>query len=237
MKGIILAAGRGSRMGSLTIDKPKCLLELRGNTLLSMQLQAFLDNGITDIGVITGYSREKLALENIKEFYNPNWESVNMVVSLSCANEWLESDTCIISYSDIFYDRTAVGLLTNTDAHIAITYDPNWLALWEKRFVDPLCDAETFKINNRSEVLEIGGIPTSVNEVEGQYMGLIRFTPYSWETAKIIFDDLSSQDRNKLHMTELLNVIASDSALQVLAIPYHGIWGEVDSPSDLNVYK
>ena len=236
MKGIVLAAGRGSRMGHLTMEKPKCLLEIRGNSLLSMQLKAFSENGITEIGVVTGYAREKLALENIKEFYNPDWENSNMVVSLTCAEEWLKNDTCIISYSDIFYESTAIGLLKNADASIAITYDPNWRVLWERRFFDPLDDAETFKINNESEVLEIGGIPKSMDEIEGQYMGLIRFTPDSWKTAKTILNGLSSQNRNRLHMTELLNTIATDSVLQLLAIAYNGDWGEVDSPADLNVY-
>ena len=236
MKGIVFFSCRGSRMEHLTMEKPKCLLEIRGNSLLSMQLKAFSENGITEIGVVTGYAREKLALENIKEFYNPDWENSNMVVSLTCAEEWLKNDTCIISYSDIFYESTAIGLLKNADASIAITYDPNWRVLWERRFFDPLDDAETFKINKESEVLEIGGIPKSMDEIEGQYMGLIRFTPDSWKIAKTILNGLSSQNRNRLHMTELLNTIATDSALQLLAIAYNGDWGEVDSPADLNVY-
>ena len=45
MKAIILAAGRGSRMNELTYDKPKCLIEINGKTLLDWQLEAIKSVG------------------------------------------------------------------------------------------------------------------------------------------------------------------------------------------------
>ena len=53
MKAIILAAGRGSRMGELSEDSPKCLVEVCGRTLLSWQIAALHGAGIEDIGLIT----------------------------------------------------------------------------------------------------------------------------------------------------------------------------------------
>ena len=102
MRGIILAAGRGRRMGQLTRDKPKCLLEIKGKSLLSMQIEAFKKAGVTEIGIVTGYKRERIAEYGLTEFYNPKWENSNMVVSLTCAEDWLKDNHCIISYSDIF---------------------------------------------------------------------------------------------------------------------------------------
>ena len=102
MKAIILAAGRGSRMKDLTEDKPKCLVKLHGKSLLDSQLQALSDAGIAEIAIVTGYKRELLANRGLFEFHNSRWAETNMVSSLACAQEWLETEPCIVSYSDIF---------------------------------------------------------------------------------------------------------------------------------------
>ena len=114
------------------------------------------------------------------EFYNSRWSETNMVTSLFCAHKWLEKYECIVSYSDIFYKKTAIELLINSKSDLAITYDPNWKELWMKRFVNPLTDAETFKIN-KNFLSEIGGVPKNMREIEGQYMGLLKFSPKRME--------------------------------------------------------
>ena len=79
MKAIILAAGRGTRMGTLTDEKPKCLLEVKGETLLEKQLKTIYDSGIHQIGIVTGYKNELLEWQdvlsnyNVLEFHNPRW--------------------------------------------------------------------------------------------------------------------------------------------------------------------
>lgn len=107
MKAIILAAGRGSRMKSLTDERPKCMVELRGKTLLEWQLAALRDAGIREIAIVTGYKRELLAEQGLVEFHNPRWAQTNMVSSLACAEAWLQDEPSIVSYSDIFYSPAA----------------------------------------------------------------------------------------------------------------------------------
>ena len=70
MKAIILAAGRGSRMKKLTDERPKCLVKLRGKTLLDLQLDALKSAGISQIAIVTGYKRKLLANRGLQEFYN-----------------------------------------------------------------------------------------------------------------------------------------------------------------------
>ena len=52
MKAIILAAGRGTRMKELTEEKPKCLVELDGQSLLEKQLGALRQAGIEEIRLV-----------------------------------------------------------------------------------------------------------------------------------------------------------------------------------------
>lgn len=237
MKAIILAAGRGSRMKKLTDERPKCLVELRGKALLDWQLEALRAAGIKEIAIVTGYKRELLINRGLVEFHNARWEETNMVSSLACAQSWLKAGPCIVSYSDIFYSPTAVQSLKTCVASLAVTYDPNWLELWKQRFSDPLLDAETFRLTPENTLAEIGKKPTSVDEVQGQYMGLLRFTPDGWAEVLRIHLGLLPSVSDKMHMTETLQKIIEAKRLSIAAIEYLGKWGEIDSTQDLEVQE
>lgn len=236
MKAIILAAGRGSRMKNLTAEKPKCLVELRGKALLDWQLEALRAAGIREIAIVTGYKQELLANRGLVEFHNGRWAETNMVSSLACADEWLQAEPCIVSYSDIFYDASAVTALMECSALLAVTYDPNWRELWESRFGDPLLDAETFRIKADGTLAEIGNKPRSVEEVEGQYMGLLRYTPEGWGEVVRIRAGLSQDERDKMHMTGTLQMVIEAGRLPISTVSYTGEWGEVDNMEDLRLF-
>ena len=237
MKAIILAAGRGSRMKNLTDERPKCLVELRGKSLLDWQLEALRGAGINEIAIVTGYKQELLAPLGLTVFHNPYWGNTQMVTSLACAEEWLVAEPCIVSYSDIFYRATAVKSLIACPAKIAVTYDPNWLQLWQKRFGDPLLDAETFRLTAEHTLAEIGNKPKSTNEIQGQYMGLLLFTPEGWAEVVRIREGFSEEQCNKMHMTGTLQQVIKAGHVPIEAVPYNDEWGEVDSVADLNAYQ
>lgn len=236
MKAIILAAGRGSRMKELTDNQPKCLVKLQGKPLIEWQLEAIRSAGITKIAIVTGYKKELISVYKLIEFHNIRWFETNMVVSLACAKKWLQEEPCLISYSDIFYEASAVYSLINSHAQLAITYDPNWLNIWTKRFGDPLLDAETFLINASSQIIEIGKKPISVEEIQGQYMGLLRITPESWEQISSVIAKFPRNIRDKMSMTRLLQNLIQYKKLPVIGVPYNGKWGEIDSQSDLEKF-
>ncbi len=234
MKAIILAAGRGSRMKELTAKRPKCLVELRGKTLLDWQLEALREAGIKEIAIVTGYRRELLNKGGLVEFHNARWAETNMVSSLACAEVWLKEDSCIVSYSDIFYSPTAVLALMRCTSSLAVTYDPNWLKLWTQRFGDPLLDAETFRLTAENTLAEIGNKPKSVGEVQGQYMGLLRITPAGWAEIVNIRSMLNNEQCDKMHMTGTLQKVIDARRIPIAAIRYLDEWGEFDTADDLS---
>jgi L-glutamine-phosphate cytidylyltransferase len=237
MKAIILAAGRGSRMKNLTEERPKCLVQLHGKALLDFQLEALLGAGITEIGIVTGYKRELLTNRGLVEYYNSRWAETDMVSSLACAQVWLKDEPCIVTYSDIFYSSAAVNSLMTCTASLAVTYDPNWLQLWTRRFGNPLLDAETFRLTSENNLAEIGNKPTSVDEVQGQYMGLLRFTPEGWAEVLRIRSGMTSEECDKMHMTGTLQEVINARSISIAAIRYEGKWGEIDSSQDLDCYE
>ena len=233
-RGIILAAGRGSRMGAATEDQPKCRTLLHGQSLLDWQLAALRGAGVQEIGLVRGYLADSFD-QPLHYFDNRRWAETNMVASLACAAPWLNAYPCIVSYSDIVYQPRSVERLIACEADIAITYDPDWLALWRLRFEDPLSDAETFRIQD-GVVVEIGDRARDVAEIQGQFMGLIRITPASWTRIEALVATLDGAAADRLDMTALLRrLIAAGDA--VAGVPTAEPWGEVDSLSDLDRYQ
>jgi choline kinase len=235
MRALVLAAGRGSRMGALTEAKPKCLTELAGRTLLSLQRRALAQAGAHTHGIVTGYRADLLAADDLVAFHNARWAETNMVASLACAEAWLVDAPCLVSYADIFYPAETVRRLMRADAPLALAFDPDWLVSWAGRFADPLSDAETFRLDG-GRVVEIGRRPRSIEEVQGQYMGLLRFTPEAWTLAQGVRADLPPDRRDRLDMTSLVSALIA-RGLHVAAVPTAPGWGEIDSASDLAFYE
>ena len=237
VKAIILAAGRGSRMDGDIDALPKCLITLAGRRLLDRQIEALSLGGVTEFGIVTGFGAAHLSQEPLFRFHNSRWENTDMVGSLECANSWLEDSSCIISYSDIFYESSAITTLVHSPDDLAITFDPQWLDQWQARFIDPLSDAETFQLDSYGYLTEIGNKTRNVSEIQGQYMGLLKFTPTSWKEFLRAKSTFPIRSTNTLHITTVLNRIIELGSVRVRAFPYSGVWGEIDTPDDLLLFE
>jgi choline kinase len=84
---------------------------------------------------------------------------------------------------------------------------------------------------------EIGNKPKSVNDVQGQYMGLLRFTPEGWAEVVRLRSALTPEQCDKVHMTNTLQQVIDADRVSIYALPYTGEWGEVDSSEDLCLYQ
>jgi len=234
MKGIILAAGRGSRLGDISEGKPKCMISLNQKPLINYQIDSMLNNGISDIAVVTGYLKNKVKHEKITKIYeNKIWSETNMVYSLLMADEWLSNFECIVSYGDIFYPPSAVSDLCKSSNHISVLYDINFKALWSKRFDNPLEDLETFIINHSKHLTEIGNKPKNYHEIMGQFMGLLKITPNGWNDIKL---HISKSKMKKIDVTKMLSLMIEKKYI-IAGVEFNGIWGEIDIPSDIKLYE
>jgi choline kinase len=237
MRALILAAGRGSRMGSLSDERPKCLVELQGQPLLARQIAALRAGGATEIGIVRGYRADKLRFSGITFFDNERWAETNMVMSLVAAAEWLRSAPTIVSYADIFYRGDLVRGLADAAGSLVITYDRSWRRLWSRRFVDPLSDAETFRTDEEGRLREIGGKTDRIEDIQGQYMGLLKFTPPAWRAVESLLSGLDPLVRDRLDMTGLLRRLLAANTLSIHTHATDGQWGEIDNPGDVELYQ
>ena len=236
MRAVILAAGRGSRMNTLTEDQPKCLVELDHKPLIRRQIAALRGGGVSAIGIVRGYLGNMINVEDVTYFENRRWGETNMVMSLVAVGAWLESDSVVISYADIFYGRDVVRDLAATSGDLVVAYDRGWRSLWARRFADPLSDAETFRTDARGNLIEIGRRTTRIDDIEGQYMGLLKFTPQAWRAVEKVLAAADAKTRDAMDMTTLLRALL-DSGFSVKTVGIAGHWGEIDSSGDLELYE
>lgn len=139
----------------------------------------------------------------------------------------------MVSYADILYSSDAVRRLLNLVADVAITYDPNWKALWQERFGSAALDAETFRCDQKTgRLLEIGNSITDEDAVEGQYMGLLRFSPAGYQSLISLVSRMSPGEVDSLSMTKVLALML-EAGQEVLTVPIVDAWMEIDSISDL----
>lgn len=230
---ILLAAGRGHRMGAVTAAQPKCCVEVAGRALLDWQRAALAAAGCDPLLAVGGWGAQHLADRGVAVRLNRRWAESNMVVSLACARDWLAREVCIVHYGDIAVHPAHLRALcaAPAEAAIAITVDLRWRALWTARFRDPLLDAEALRLEG-ARVARIGGRARSLDEIDAQYMGLLRFTPHGWDVVESLLRTLPQAQIDRLDMTALLDRLIARGVV-VRAVPVSGAWCEFDRPADL----
>lgn len=250
MKALILAAGFGSRLMPLTKSVPKCMVEYRGRKIIDYEICALKEAGIEDIAVVGGYLFEVLkdfiaSTYSIKSiFKNPNYAITNMVSTFFCAREWIEScveskEDLIVSYADIVYFKESVLALKADNAPLSIVVDKKWRTLWEKRFANPLEDAETLKMQG-GKIIELGKKPRSYKDIQAQYIGLFKISWQFLPQVLAFYDGLErgliydGKDFSNMYMTSFLQALI-ETFNNAKAVVINGGWLEVDFKKDLEV--
>ena len=181
----------------ITIDKPKCLVDLFGKSILQRQVDTFIESGITNIHVVAGYLSHKIKNFGFSISINSEYYKTNMVETLFSARSFIEQNgDLIISYGDIIFEQKNLDLLLNSNDEISLMIDKQWKDLWKIRIENPLEDAETLVIDGKEFITEIGKRPKNYNKIHGQYTGLIKVR--SDKIGQLI-DFYDTLDRNKLY--------------------------------------
>ena len=215
------------------------MVKLNNKPLIKYQLDLFEKHNIKDINVITGYLEEKIDYPQIKKYFNPKFESTNMVSTLFCASELFDgNEDIIISYGDIIYNETVLNSITNAKDEINVVVDKNWKEYWSARMENPLKDAETLKIDENGKIKELGKKPNSYDEIEGQYIGLVKIRKDIVLKIKEYYEKLDKntmydgKDFENMYMTSFLQMIA-DNLHPLSPVYINNGWIEIDEPSDL----
>ena len=108
-QAIILAAGQGRRLLPYTKDRPKCLLDVGGKTILEHQVEALLSQRVERITVVTGYLSHKVRQvlgQRVQYIENPHYGATSSMYSLWLARD-IATAGCLILNSDVLF-HTAI---------------------------------------------------------------------------------------------------------------------------------
>jgi choline kinase len=234
---IILASGRGNRLGRLTKNKPKCLIKIYKNkTLIDYISENF--KFFRNVIVITGYKsdilKKKLKFNNVKFIYNKNYLKTNMVESLMLASHKIKKNDIIISYADIFFSPKIIKSLIKYKENI-LPLNKNWLKSWKKRYKKISYiknDAEELIVKNK----EISHIGDKIYDKlpKYQYMGILKINNKTFYKLLKLYKSLKNK---KISMTELLNSAIKKKLANFSYFATSKYWYEVDNLKDLKILK
>ena len=243
-KAIIIAAGMGNRMGPLTQDKPKCLLQLNGRALIDIQIDCLRSFGIQDIVVVKGYQADKLNRPGVQFFMNPDFKNNNILESLFYAREEIHGEVVIL-YCDIVFEPRVVEKLLTSKEDISIVVDDNWKENYIGRQLHPVSEAESVFFDEKRSVIEIGKHVRSLKKEDapGEFIGMIKLTAHgaelfkkSYEQSKAAYADRPFQQApniKKAYLTDLFQEMV-DNSIPVHCVKIQNGWKELDTQEDFN---
>jgi HAD superfamily hydrolase (TIGR01450 family) len=133
MKAVVLAAGIGSRLRPITLEKPKCCVTVDSTPILAHQLRAYDAAGISEVYVVAGYlaDRTRALCErvagdtglDVTVVENEVFANTDNMYSLYQVREAVAGEEFVLGNGDVVFDPEIVSLLVESDAPSAIACD------------------------------------------------------------------------------------------------------------------
>lgn len=229
MQAIIMAAGKGSRLGSLIQDKPKSFLEIRGIKLIEYNIALLHAHDIKDIIIVTGYQNEIFEefaekTEGIKCVYNPFYEMTNVLGSFFMAQDYLDDTDTVYMHADTLCAPEIFETMLETNADMVLPVE----------FKE--CDEEAMKVKtNNGLVIEISkNIPCS--EGEGEFIGIMKIGRRILPDLKKATKELMKNKEFSSYFEGAIQRLIDWGGYKVKTIPTgEYFWGEIDFLDDYNI--
>ena len=231
MKAIILSAGQGSRLGHLVDDRPKCLIDFNGRTLLDRQLDTLEANGVDQAVVVTGF-HDELVTEaiarrsggpNVRTIYNPFYKVADNTGSLFMAREELDGD-CLVWNGDTLVSRSLMRRVVGNDrSGICVTIDRK-----------DSYDEDDMKVVEEGGRLKAIGKRLPLETVNAESIGLLAFRSGGAEQFREAIEKaIRTPEGTTIWYLRVIHHIAQSADVWTLDIEGEE-WGEVDFPPDVD---
>jgi choline kinase len=248
MKAIIVAAGRGKRLGVETDGIPKCMVKVGGRPILHWQLDALAAAGVDDVVVVRGYLGDRIAGPadgpKLRFVDNPEWASNNILTSLLYAEGEMASGF-LFTYSDIVFAREHARRVAAATAPIALIVDRRWRDAYGGRTLHPVSEAELARVvgtGGDAVVTRVGKRQVSEDDAAGEFSGLARFAPEGAAALQAVWRDAVARGMDtpfgaaatlrQSYLSDGLNGVA-ERGVALGAVLVDGGWREIDTEQDL----
>lgn len=230
-KAIILSAGKGSRLLPLTEDRPKCLIELSGRSLLEWQLDALGSRGVTEVVIVTGF-RDDLVdsvaarREGVRTLFNPFYHVADNLGSVWLARSEFDRDVLLLNGDTLITPALVEKVLTADGGAITVTVD-------EKEEYD----SDDMKVLREGDRLLRIGKALEPGEYNAESIGFLAFRGEGGRRFTDQVDRMmhTSEGTRRWYL-RAIDALAAETAVHTVSI--HGEqWQEVDFPEDVEKAK
>jgi choline kinase len=232
IKTIILSAGRGRRLLSLTENIPKCLLSIAGKSIIEWQIDALLAAGIDEITVVTGFQSrlvENLLQQryassiHINTVFNPFFDVADNLASCWLARSEMDRDFLLLNGDTIFDTAVLTRVLNSVPTPITLTIS-----------YKPIYDADDMKVQLDGEgwVKQINKNLNS-DQIDCESIGLIFFQGHGPQLFRSAIEDAVRHPvQLKSWYFTVIDALAAKRLVSTCAVPDY-LWCEIDFPEDL----
>src|SRR5262245_43215246 len=232
---VVLAAARGD-LGELTRDQPKCMIDVRGQSLLMRLVSLLTDSGIRTITAVRGYHKEAIALSGVATVDNDRYAETGEVYSLACARQRLDGETIVV-YGDVLFRRYILDGLLASEGDIVVAVDalgaraaaratPRDLVAAGRPFSGNYLDDAPVRLNLVSPDLPMA-------QRTGEWIGLARFSAQGAAWLREELDLIEAE--GLLETTDMPMLLTRLAAKHPVFVHYiTGHWLDVDTLEDLS---
>jgi len=222
-RAIILAAGSGSRLRPHTADRPKCLLEIDGRTLIEWQIESLAQCGVSDVVAVVGYQADlvrRVIGNRVRYIESARYRETNSLYSLWEARDELERGAIVIN-SDVLAAPLLFERLCAAAAPDAVLVDR-----------DQVCEVEEMRVTIKGDLVVDFGKDLPPEASHGENVGMIKFGAEAAPRLRVCLERLIADGHEGAWSPLAFRELAREWPLHVVAT--EGLpWIEIDYPEDL----
>jgi choline kinase len=229
-KVVILSAGQGKRLSPLTDDRPKCLVELSGRTVLHWQLANLASVGVTEAVVVTGFRADRVDEEiarldlpsmNVRTLFNPFYALSDNLATCWLARAEFAGGSLLLNGDSLIESAIAERLMAAPAADITVTIDRK-----------SGYDADDMKVLTEGDTLK--AIGKTITEYDAESIGFLRFSGAGAALfTRYVEAIIRRPEGLKRWYLSVINEIAQDTG-KVRVQSIQGLdWAEMDFPEDI----
>lgn len=230
MDALIMAAGRGSRLGGLTDERPKSLIDLGGISPLELQLEVLVARGTSRAIIVTGYrsdlieaaaTRRAAGRLQLEFVFNPFWSVTNVLGSAWFARDRLVDDL-VYAHADTVFEPSILDDALASAADVALPID--------------LRDVEPEQM--KAEVVDGRVLHLSkelpVERSAGEFIGIGVFRrPIMAALRQAITAEIESGAIDAYFESAINRLIEREGVVAAAIDVNHRAWNEIDFAEDL----
>ncbi len=237
-RAVVLATAAGRELGDLTADKPKCMVEIAGQPILSRIVATYRAAGIRDIAVVRGYKKEAINFTGLTYHDNDEPDCTGEACSLAKALPGLNGP-CIISYGDVLFKKFIPQQLMELDADFGVMVDANWRASRNReRHADYVTCSHPNSRTAVCEAITLKNVSDDLDRenIHGEWMGFLWVSSAGAAVLRDLLQaiETDAEQRRSMNMAGLLRVIL-ESGHDIRVIYTTGNWLDVDTVDDVLV--